>query len=326
METNGALAPYEVLVAGPYFTDLVFHGLPRPVRPGTEVFADGFGLVPGGAYTLAMALHRLGRRVVWSADFGTDPFSAHVLSCAGQEGLDEAAFRRHPFPVRSLTVALSSEGDRAMVSFQDPIDPEPLAPLLRRFRPRVLMIPQLRYDEEMVAACRVARQLGTLVVMDCHDTPATLDDPAVREVLALVDVFTPNAGEALRLTGAEEPDEAISALGRLVPTLVVTRGAQGATAVRGGERHDAESVPGVDAIDPTAAGDCFNAGLVHGLLGGWSLPDCLAAASLCGAAATTGPGSSAALHEPELDHRLAGRPEGRTDRQLGPAVTDISLR
>ncbi|MEY9848526.1 sugar/nucleoside kinase (ribokinase family) [Streptacidiphilus sp. BW17] len=308
METNGAVRPCEVLVAGAYFTDLVFHGLGRPVLPGTEVFADGFGLVPGGAYTLAMALHRLGRRVVWSADFGTDLFSAHVLSCAEQEGLDEAAFRRHPFPVRSLTVALSSGGDRAMVSFQDPIDPEPLVPLLLRFRPRVLMLPQLRWDEGTVAALRVARRLGTLVVMDCHDTPATLDDLAVRDVLGLVDVFTPNDGEALRLTGADDLDEAIAALCHLVPTLVVTRGAHGATAVRDGERLDVPIASRADAIDPTAAGDCFNAGLVHGLLHGWSLSDCLAAASVCGAAATTGPGSSAALRATELDRHLDRSP------------------
>ncbi|GAA2101949.1 carbohydrate kinase family protein [Kitasatospora saccharophila] len=298
-----------MLVTGAYFADLVFHGLPRPVRPGTEVFAGGFGLVPGGAYTLAMALHRLGRRVVWSADFGTDPFSAHVLSCAGREGLDGSAFRHHPFPVRSLTVALASGEDRAMVSFQDPVGPEPLVPLLRRVRPRVLMFPQLRWDEDAVAAVLTARELGALVVMDCHDTPASLDDPAVRRVLSLVDVFTPNEGEALGLTGAARLDEAVALLSGLVPTLVVTRGPLGATATRRGERYDAPAVP-TAAVDATAAGDCFNAGLVHGLLDGRSLTDCLAAAAFCGAAATTGPGSGSALRAPDLD-RLLGRPPGR---------------
>jgi hypothetical protein len=58
MEANGTERGCEVLVAGPYFADLVFHGLPRPVEPGGEVFAGGFALVPGGAYTLAMAVHR----------------------------------------------------------------------------------------------------------------------------------------------------------------------------------------------------------------------------------------------------------------------------
>ncbi len=309
MGTGAAVERCEVLVTGAYFADLVFHGLPRPVRPGTEVFADGFGLVPGGAYTLAMALHRLGRRVVWSADFGTDPFSAHVLSCAGQEGLDDSAFRHHPVPVRSLTVALASGDDRAMVSFQDPVGPEPLVPLLRQLRPRVLMFPQLRWDQGTVAAVLAARELGALVVMDCHDTPAALDDPAVRQVLSLVDVFTPNEAEALALTGAGCLDEAVALLAGLVPTLVVTRGPLGATARRGGERHDAPAVPAA-SIDATAAGDCFNAGLVHGLLDGRSLADCLAAAAFCGAAATTGPGSGAALRAPDLD-RLLGRAAGR---------------
>ncbi|MCC9306184.1 carbohydrate kinase family protein [Kitasatospora sp. RB6PN24] len=296
-----------MLVVGAYFADLVFHGLPRPVVPGGEVFAEGFAVVPGGAYTMAMALHRLGREVLWSADFGTDPFSAQVLPCARQEGLEEAAFRHHPFPVRSLTVALSFANDRAMVSYQDPIDPEPLLPLLRRHRPRVLMLPQLRWDDETVALARAARQLGTLMVMDCHDTPATLDDPAVRRVLAQVDVFTPNAAEALCLTGATDLDEAITELARLVPTLVVKRGADGATAVQAEKRHDVAAAP-AETVDTTGAGDCFNSGLVHGLLEGWSLPACLAAAVICGAAATTGPGSSAALHADDLAQRLSRSP------------------
>ncbi|MFI9782883.1 carbohydrate kinase family protein [Kitasatospora sp. NPDC051984] len=292
----------EVLVAGPYFADLVFHGLPRPVQPGGEVFADGFALVPGGAYTLAMAVHRLGRTAVWSVDFGTDVFSAEVLAAARAEGLDERAFRHHPSPVRSLTVALSGPDDRAMVSYQDRVTPAPLVPLLRRHRPAVLMLPQLHWDSPTLTALEVARQLGTLVVQDCHDVPASLTDPAVRRILAEVDVFTPNAAEALHLTGATDLDDAITELAALVPTLVVKRGADGAVALRSGKRYDAPAVP-VRAVDTTAAGDCFNAGLVHGLLSGHDLPTCLTIATTCGTAAVTAPGSSAALHAADLENR-----------------------
>ncbi|MFE3111109.1 carbohydrate kinase family protein [Kitasatospora indigofera] len=302
METNGSPRRCEVLVAGAYFADLVFHGLPQPVQPGGEVFAEGFALVPGGAYTLAMAMHRLGHEVLWSADFGTDVFSGEVLAAARAEGLDETAFRHHPFPVRSLTVALSTAGDRAMVSYQDPVAPTALVPLLRRHRPRVLMLPQLRWEAEVLAGAEAAGQLGALVVMDCHDSPATLDDPGVRRILARVDVLTPNASEALRLTGATDLDQAISELAALVPTLVVKRGPDGAVAVRNGKRHDVPAVA-VRVVDTTAAGDCFNAGFVHGLLAGWELPACLTAAAACGAAATTGPGSGSALRAGDLDRR-----------------------
>jgi sugar/nucleoside kinase (ribokinase family) len=299
----------DVLVVGAYFADLVFHGLPPQSRPGGEVFAEGFSLVPGGAYTPAMAVHRLGWDVVWATDFGADVFSAQVLAAARHEGLDESAFRHHPGPQRSLSVALSSPGDRTMISYQDPVRPRPLAPLLRAHLPRVLMLPQLHHDRETVAALQIARRLGCVTVMDCQDVPATLSTPGVREALALVEVFAPNAAEALSLTGAATLDDALAELAGLCETVLVKRGAQGATAVRGGQRHDVPAPP-VEVLDTTGAGDCFNAGFVHGLLTGWPLPDCLAAAVACGAAATTGPGSSAALDRAQLPRHLAGVASG----------------
>lgn len=283
----------EVLVVGAYFADLVFQDLPRPVRSGTEVFAGAFDLLPGGAFTPAMAMRRLGHDVVWATDFGTDLFSAQVLAASHAEGLDATGFRHHPVPLRSVTVALSSPDDRAMVSYQDPVEPYPLAALLREHRPQLLILPQLLYGEAVYAALRIAHQLGTQVFMDCQDMPGTLDTPTVRDVLAEVDIFAPNAAEALRLTGADTVDDALDALAGLVDTVVVKRGGAGAVAVRDGKRYDAAAVP-VEVVDTTGAGDCFNAGFLHAHLTGRQLPDCLAAAVACGAAATTGPGSGAA--------------------------------
>ncbi|KJY28247.1 carbohydrate kinase family protein, partial [Streptomyces sp. NRRL S-495] len=297
----------EVLVVGDYFADLIFQGLERPVRPGTEVFAGALDLIPGGAFTPAMAMRRLGRDVVWAADFGTDLFSSLVLGAARAEGLDESGFRHHAAPLRSVTVALSYPGDRAMVSYQDPHGAPPLSELLREHRPAVLMLPQLRYGAELKASLSVARQLGTLVFMDCQDVPATLDTPTVREVLAGVDVFAPNADEALRLTGAGTVDDALDLLAGLVPTVVVKRGGEGASAVQEGKRYDVRAVP-ADVVDTTGAGDCFNAGFVHALLAGQQLPACLATAVACGAAAVTGPGSSRALDPAGLLHWLARVP------------------
>ncbi|MDH6114590.1 sugar/nucleoside kinase (ribokinase family) [Kitasatospora sp. MAP12-15] len=299
----------EVLVVGAYFADLIFQELARPVRPGTEVFAGALDLLPGGAFTPAMAMHRLGHDVVWATDFGTDLFSSLVLSAARAQGLDEAGFRHHPVPLRSVTVALSYPGDRAMVSYQDPCvaSAPPLAELLREHRPEVLMFPQLQYGEAVQASLLVARRLGTQVFMDCQDMPATLDTPTVREVLAEVDVFAPNADEALRLTGTTTVDDALDVLAGLVRTVVVKRGGEGASAVQGGKRYDVPAVP-VDVVDTTGAGDCFNAGFVHALLAGKELPDCLATAVACGAAATAGPGSSHALYSAELRQWLARVP------------------
>ncbi|MEV6560540.1 carbohydrate kinase family protein [Nocardia sp. NPDC051756] len=298
---------YRVLVVGAYYADLVFHGLSRPVQPGTEVFARGFEMLPGGAFTPAMAMRRLGHDVVWSTDFGTDLFSAQVLAAARAEGLDESGFRFHAAPVRSVTAALSSPVDRAMVSYQDPVVAYPLSIVLREHRARVVVLPLLQHGADVLTALEVAHELGTQVFMDCQDVPCTLETPTVREILRQVDIFAPNADEALRLTGVPSLDAAIDILAGLVDMVVVKRGSGGAIAVRDGLRCEIGAVP-VEVVDTTAAGDCFNAGFLHAHLAGQSLSDCLATAVACGAAATTALGSSAALDLAELPQWLARVP------------------
>lgn len=310
----------EILVVGAYFADLIFLDLSRPVLAGTEVFAGGFSLRPGGAFTSAMALRRLGHDVVWATDFGDDLFSQQVLSVARAEGLDETGFRHHPIPLRSLTVALSGPGDRAMVSYQDPVSPQSLTALLHEHRPRALVLPELQYGAAVLAGLRVARRRGTQVFMDCQDVPGTLDTPAVRAVLAQVDIFAPNAGEALRLTATTTVAGALDVLADLVDIVVIKCGAAGAVAAQGGTRYEVAAIP-ADVLDTTGAGDCFNAGFLHAHLTGQQLPGCLATAIACGAAATTGPGSSTALDQAGLRRWLtrAPRPRPRTGGEPGSA-------
>jgi len=286
-------------VVGAYYLDLVFRELPAFPSPGREVFAGGFDLVPGGAFSIAMALRRLGRDVIWAVRLGTDPFSRLMLEAARAEGLDEAEFLRVDGPVRGITSVLSDERDRAMVSFRDPFPPLALAPLLRRHRPRLLVLPELRYDAAMPGSLRIAHRIGTEVFMDCQDVPGTLDDQRLRRTLKYTDLLAPNADEAQRLTGSADLDEAVGILAGLVGTIVIKRGAHGATAMRHGRRHDLPALP-VPVVDTTGAGDCFNAGFLHAHLDGRALPDCLTLAVMCGAAATTGPGSSRAPTLAEL--------------------------
>ena len=296
-----------ILVAGPWFADMIFRGLSRPSLPGTEVFAEEFSLLPGGAFALAMALHRLGHDVVWATDFGNDLFSQHVLSVARAEGLNEVGFRHHPIPLRSITVVLSYPSDRAMTTYQDHVSPPPLSILLRQYQPQMLLLPSLQYGQDVEAALRLAHELGTQVFMDCQDIPGALDTPWLRDTLRQVDVFAPNTDEALRLTGATTLEAALDALADLVDTVIIKRGSAGATVVRHGQRYDIAGIP-VITVDTTGAGDCFNAGFIHAQLTGHDLPGCLAAAVACGAAAVTDVGCSAAPNLVELQRWLSRLP------------------
>ncbi|MEV8530201.1 PfkB family carbohydrate kinase [Streptomyces sp. NPDC052000] len=304
-----------VLVTGAYSVDLVLTDLRGPVSSGTEVWASGLDMVPGGAFTLALGLHRLGRRAVWAADFGTDVFSREVLATARREGMDERGFRHHQRPVRNVTVALSDPQDRAMIAYEDPVAKRPLAELIDTFRPAVVMLPYLQFGPDMTAALEVAARQGARVFMDCQHYPGHIGMDDVRKTLSQVDVFAPNEPEALRVTRADTVEVALALLCELVPTVVIKRGPAGAVAAADGRRADHPSLT-VPVVDTTGAGDCFNVGFLHRWMDGRPLHDCLAAGTVCGAAAVTGMGSSNALNATDLSTWLTrlGAEQGKRRR------------
>jgi sugar/nucleoside kinase (ribokinase family) len=90
------------------------------------------------------------------------------------------------------------------------------------------------------------------------------------------------------LTGEDNPADAAAALIGLGPRVAVIRD-QTLGAVASTRSHQAAIVVPSQttrrAVDAVGAGDAFNAGLVASLLENLSLPDAIARAHLCGAAA-----------------------------------------
>lgn len=277
---------YDVLLVGDYYCDLIFTGLPMPPEVGTECFGTGFACVPGAAYRAALALHRLELSVAWPCDVGTDFFSKFVIDAAQRDGLDTRLFQHHDMPLQRVSVAFSFEHDRGFISYADQPDRAIPARLIAEHRPRMVLLSSLQYGpahDELVAA---ARSVGALVYMDCQARAETLDMPEVRAALQQVDMFAPNAAEAIALTGATTIDDALDQLAAVTPLAIVKRGAQGATAQAGHERVSVGALP-VRVVDTTGAGDCFNAGFVYGFLHDYTLEDCLRCGAICGSLSTT---------------------------------------
>ncbi len=116
--------------------------------------------------------------------------------------------------------------------------------------------------ESVLAAAKIAHQHHTTVAL--NPAPAReLPD----ELLALVDIITPNETEAEKLTGVrvENDDDAAKAAQVLhdkgIRTVLITLGSRGVWASVNGEGR---RVPGfsVEAVDTIAAGDTFNGALV----------------------------------------------------------------
>jgi sugar/nucleoside kinase (ribokinase family) len=296
---------YDVLQLGSYFCDLIFTGLPELPRLGLDLFGSDFDMVPGAGFRTAVALKRLGVRAAWPCDFGDDFFSRFVLDAAAHEGLDTRLFRVLPVPLRRVSVSFSFQHDRGFISHVDHYPPQDPAALVALHRPRAVLISHIAYGDAHAALVAAARAAGTLVYMDCQSDAATLATPGVREAIAAVDVFAPNAAEAMYLTGAATAEEALDVLAGIAPLVIVKRGADGAIARAGAGGVVHAPALRVDVCDTTGAGDCFNAGFLYAHLAGRSLETALRCGNICGGLATTCRGVEA-LPTAEQVERLFG--------------------
>ena len=160
--------------------------------------------------------------------------------------------------------------------------------------------------ESVLAAAKIAHENHTSVVL--NPAPASvLSD----ELLALVDIITPNETEAEKLTGirVENDDDAARAALALhekgIGTVIITLGSRGVWASVNGEGR---RVPGfkVKAIDTIAAGDTFNGALVTALLEGKAMDDAIRFAHAAAAIAVTRKGAQPSVPwRKEIDEFLS---------------------
>ena len=90
-----------------------------------------------------------------------------------------------------------------------------------------------------------------------------------------IDILFANEDELLSLVEGDDFNAAMEQVGAEVETLVVTRGAAGAVARRGGKRVAVDAEPVERVVDTTGAGDLFAAGVMTGLVADKNLETCL---------------------------------------------------
>jgi len=275
---------YDVLVVGNATMDLVFAGMSRFPVLGEDTLATDFVFIPGEAFTNAVALHRLGIRVAWAADFGNDPFSQAILQYARIERLDETWFVHHATPFRRVSVSASYIQDRAFMSYYDK-DPAISAALkaLPRVDARMILIPGLYHGPLYTSALPLIRAKKMKIVMDGNFSGIRkLSTRSIREAIRETDVFIPNSREARTLTGLEDLPSAALVLSSLTNQVAIKDGANGVYGATGQVVTHVPSIPS-RVVDTTGAGDCFTAGYIYGFLAGDSQVDCLRYGNICGA-------------------------------------------
>jgi sugar/nucleoside kinase (ribokinase family) len=270
----------DVLCAGTVFLDIIFTGLPSPPELGAEVWSEGMGSCPGGVANVAVALSRLGLRTALVAPFGADAYGDYCWQLLEeQENVDLSYSRRFRGWHSPVTISMAYERDRAMVTHGHP-PPVPYDRLIGT-PPRVRAVVRSITDEAERWP-KAARETGALVFADVGWDPSEAWSADTLRELEHVDVFLPNAPEAMAYTRTDSPEAALTALAELVSVPVITLGSDGAIAMdtATGEQVRVEGLS-TDPLDPTGAGDVFVAAFVTGTLAGWPLDVRVRFAVLC---------------------------------------------
>jgi sugar/nucleoside kinase (ribokinase family) len=220
------------------------------------------------------------------------------------------------------TVILSSGRDRAMLTAMGTIgsldvDAIPSS-LVRRARHLHLgsYFAQTTSRARLPSFYAAAREHGLTTSFDTNWDPDDRWDGGVRDMLAVTDLFFPNAMEARRIAGVEAVEDAARSLasagsaGRTDggPLVLVKLGAAGALACSpDGEVIRVPSLT-VEPLDTTGAGDAFDSGFVRAWLDGASIREALEFGVACGALSTRAAGGVDG--QPSLDEARRAVAEG----------------
>lgn len=286
-------------VAGSINIDHVIR-LPQFPRPGETLTGRDYRIVPGGkGANQAVAAARAGAATRLVACVGEDALAGSLVAGFAADGIDTTAIDTVAGVNTGVALIQVNDNGENTIALAAGANGE-LTPARLERHSAALNCEQLLLQLEIpldtnLAAARAAKAQGARVVL--NPAPArSLPD----ELLALVDLITPNETEAEQLTGVAVSDDAGAAAAaealhaKGIDTVIITLGARG---VWLSERGQGRRVPGfsVQAVDTTAAGDTFNGALVAALQQGRPLAQAVRFAQAAAAISVTRPGAQTSV-------------------------------
>lgn len=281
-------------------------------QPGETVIGKQYTLAFGGkGANQAVAAGRSGADISFIACVGDDDIGEHVRKQLASDHIDTQSIEAIKDSTTGVAlIFVNAEGENVIgidAGANKAVTPE----YLDRYKQQVIgasaLLMQLESPlETVIAAAKIAKDNDTQVIL--NPAPACeLPD----ELLARVDMITPNETEAEKLTGIkvdsnEDAARAAKALhDKGIATVIITLGSKGVWLSQNGE---GKLVAGfrVKAVDTIAAGDTFNGALVTALLEGKPMDSAVRFAHAAAAIAVTRPGAQPSVPwRKEIDDFLA---------------------
>lgn len=266
-------------------------------RPGETVIGKQYQIAFGGkGANQAVAAGRSGAAISFIACVGEDDIGERIRQQLAEDKIDIAAI--DVIPGESTGVALifvNGEGENS-IAIHAGANAALTPALVEKHKQTIAeadaLLMQLESPlDSVLAAAKIAREHQTKVIL--NPAPAM---PLSAELLALVDMITPNETEAEALTGVhiDSDEDAARAAGILhdkgIGSVLITLGSRG---VWLSEQGQGQRIAGfkVKAVDTIAAGDTFNGALITALLEGKPVAEAVRFAHAAAAIAVTRSGA-----------------------------------
>ncbi|VEC02111.1 Ribokinase [Cedecea lapagei] len=265
--------------------------------PGETVTGQGYQVAFGGkGANQAVAAGRSGAEIAFIACVGDDDTGSRVCKQLASDNIDTAPIRTINDEATGVALIFVNGAGENVIGIHAganaALTPELVEAEQQKIAEASALLMQLESPlESVLAAAKIAHQHQTKVIL--NPAPACeLSD----ELLALLDMITPNETEAEKLTGVrvETDEDAAKAAhvlhGKGIDTVIITLGSRG---VWLSEKGSGKRVPGfkVKAVDTIAAGDTFNGALVTALLEDKPMEDAVRFAHAAAAIAVTRKGA-----------------------------------
>lgn len=307
--------PLDVLTIGEALVEVMRTDVDQPLhRP-----APFIGPYPSGApFIFAAQCARLGLKTGAIGCVGQDAFGQCLLDQLDADGIiDDGIYQLADHTTGVAFVSYKSDGSRDFVFSLgaggqltvDRVKPE-LFEGLGCFH---VMGSTLSMNQNTLAACQYALELavqnGCKISFDPNLRPELLSVKEARSTfrpfIRAADILIPTEDELILLTGAPTVQEAIDDLlvqrdGRII---AVTMGSKGCELFTKDGSFVFDGFK-VEEIDSTGAGDCFDGGLIAGLLRHLSLSDSAQLANACGANAVMVKGPMEGAQNRETIHNF----------------------
>jgi ribokinase len=292
-----------VLVVGSLNMDLVITVDKLPMV-GETILGNDISYIPGGkGANQACAIGRLGGNVTMLGCVGKDNFGTLQKKQLSSCNVDVSFLKESDInPTGTAVIYINSKGENTIVVIPG-ANKECDVPYLKQndvlFQQCDYILLQMEIPyEAIIHTLTRAKELGKTVIL--NPAPAPEPDYLPEEILKLIDHIIPNETELIKLSNEKKID--LDTLERGAKTLI-TRGAKNVIVTMGDRgsllvnEKETSHYPArkVQAVDTTAAGDCFNGAFVVGLAEGKTESEAIKLANIASSIVVTRKGAQISI-------------------------------